>query len=99
MNDPTIAYRELLETLPVAAYLCDADGLITFFNRHAEQLWGRAPKLRDLSYRFSGALRLFASDGSPLRNDESWMARTLGEGREFDGREIIVERPDGSRAT
>src|SRR5688500_13341843 len=30
MNDPTIPYRALLETLPVAAYLCDAEGLLTY---------------------------------------------------------------------
>jgi len=39
--------RRLLEKLPAAAYACDPDGLITYFNEHAAQLWGRAPRLND----------------------------------------------------
>lgn len=41
------AFRRFLETLPSAAYTCDTDGLITFFNRRAADLWGREPKLHD----------------------------------------------------
>jgi len=40
-------FRRLLDTLPAAAYTCDAEGLITYFNRHALELWGRSPKLND----------------------------------------------------
>lgn len=39
--------RRLLEKLPAAAYTCDADGLITYFNPRAVELWGRAPALDD----------------------------------------------------
>jgi hypothetical protein len=38
--------KGLLGKLPAAAYLCDSNGLITYFNDHAIQIWGRAP------YRF-----------------------------------------------
>src|SRR5262245_8942025 len=37
-------FRRLLDGLPAAAYVCDADGLITFFNEKARALWGRAPR-------------------------------------------------------
>lgn len=40
-------FRRMLDALPVAAYTCDADGLITYFNRHAAELWGREPRLND----------------------------------------------------
>jgi hypothetical protein len=40
-------FHRLLDRLPAAAYTCDAEGLITYFNRHALELWGRAPKLND----------------------------------------------------
>src|SRR5688500_13310807 len=40
-----IEFRELLEQLPAAAYTTDAEGLITYYNRHALHLWGRAPLL------------------------------------------------------
>ena len=91
------AFQDLLEKLPTAAYMCDADGLITYFNRPAVQLWGREPRLHDPADRFCGSFRLFAVDGSPLRHDRCWMALTLHTGKEFNRQEIVVERADGSR--
>ena len=89
--------QDLLGKLPTAAYMCDADGLITYFNRPAVQLWGREPRLRHSADRFCGSFRLFAVDGSPLRHDQCWMALTLRTGKEFNRQEIIIERADGSR--
>jgi PAS domain-containing protein len=40
-----LAFRLMVEKLPAAAYTCSADGLITYFNPRAVELWGRAPKL------------------------------------------------------
>jgi hypothetical protein len=37
----------MIEKLPAAAYTCDAEGLITYFNQRAVELWGREPKLND----------------------------------------------------
>ena len=34
-------FRRLLDRLPAAAYTCDAEGLITYFNSHAALVWGR----------------------------------------------------------
>ena len=42
-----LEFRRLLEKLPAAAYTCDPEGLITYFNRRAVELWGREPKLND----------------------------------------------------
>jgi PAS domain-containing protein len=39
--------RRLLEKLPAGAYTCDTDGLITYYNPRAVELWGRAPRLND----------------------------------------------------
>jgi len=35
-----LEFRRLLAKLPAAAYTCDADGLITYFNERAVGLWG-----------------------------------------------------------
>ena len=43
----TVEFHRLLEKLPAAAYTCDVEGLITYFNPHAVRLWGRAPTLND----------------------------------------------------
>lgn len=40
-------FRQLLDKVPAGAYTCDHDGLITYYNQHAVELWGRAPKLYD----------------------------------------------------
>jgi PAS domain S-box-containing protein len=90
-------FRRFLDTLPAAAYTCDNDGLITYFNRRAAELWGREPKLMDPADRFCGSFKLFAVDGTPLRHDQCWMALSLQTGDEFIAQEILIERPDGRR--
>jgi PAS domain S-box-containing protein len=92
-------FRRLLEKLPAGAYACDAAGLITYFNQHAVQLWGRAPKLNDPVDRFCGSFKLFAADGTPITHADCWMALALQTGEEYLAQEILVERPDGSRLT
>jgi two-component system sensor kinase FixL len=92
-------FHRLLDALPAGAYTCDADGLITYFNQHAVELWGRTPALNDSSDRFCGSFKLFAKDGTPIAHDQCWMALALRERKEYNGQEIIVERPDGVRAT
>src|ERR1019366_9623443 len=92
-------FRRLLDKLPAGAYTCDSQGLITYFNPHAVQIWGRAPKLNDPVDRFCGSFRLFAADGAPINHDRCWMALALQMNNEFNGHEIIVERPDGRRLT
>lgn len=89
----------VLDVLPVAAYTCDPAGLITYFNTHAFQLWGRSPQLNDPVDRFCGSFKLFAADGAPIAHDQCWMALALRTGNQYNGHEIILERPDGSRVT
>ena len=91
--------RRVLERMPAGAYLCDRNGLITYYNQQAEQLWGRAPKLNDPIDRYCGSFKLYASDGTPIKHSECWMALALREETAYDGQEIIVERPDGQRMT
>src|SRR5688572_21067159 len=79
----------LLDNLPVGAYTCDAGGLITYFNSHAVQLWGRAPKLRDPVDRFCGSFKLFLPDGAPIAHDQCWMALALTTGNAYHGHEIM----------
>ncbi|MFP5350138.1 MAG: ATP-binding protein [Gammaproteobacteria bacterium] len=94
-----IQFRRLLEKLPVGAYTCDPDGLITYYNQQAVKLWGRAPALNDAVDRFCGSFKLYAADGAPIDHDRCWMALALRDDREYKGQEIIIERPDGTRLT
>jgi len=92
-------FRQLLDRLPAGAYTCDPNGLITYFNERAVALWGRQPKLNDPVDRFCGSFKLFLADGTPINHDQCWMGRALETGDSFNGEEIIVERPDGTRLT
>ena len=89
-------FRRLLEKLPAGAYTCDPEGLITYYNSYAVQLWGRAPKLRDPIDRFCGSFKLFSPDGSPIAHEQCWMALALKTDLEYNGHEITIERPDGT---
>ncbi len=99
LNEGELHFRQFLEKLPAGAYTCDAEGLITYYNQQAVNLWGRTPKLRDAEDRFCGSFRLFLSDGSPLSHDACWMALALKEEREYNGYEAVIERPNGERVT
>lgn len=90
-------FHRVLDAVPAGAYVCDRDGLITYFNRRAVEIWGREPLLRDARDRYCGSFRLFARDGTPLPHERSWMARALSENREYNGCEIVVEQPGGRR--
>jgi signal transduction histidine kinase len=98
-RDGDVQFRRLLDKLPAAAYTCDAEGLITYYNRRAVDLWGRAPALNSEVDRYCGSFKLFGGDGSPVTHDCCWMALALRDGKEYNGHEIVVERPDGSRLT
>lgn len=60
-------------------------------------MWGRAPALHDPVDRFCGSFKLFSPDGAPIPHEECWIALALRNDRAYDGREIFIERPDGSR--
>ena len=92
-------FRRLLEKLPAGAYTCDAQGLITYYNPRAVELWGRRPRLNDPEDRYCGSFRLYAVDGTPIAHDRCWMALAIKNDREYNAREIVIERPDGARVT
>src|SRR4051794_21712328 len=87
-------YR-LLEALPLAIYVTDVEGRITYYNDAAAELWGHRPLPGDA--RWCGSWKLFHLDGRPMPHDECPMAQTLKEGRPIRGATAIAERPDGSR--
>jgi len=92
-----VQFRQVMDGLPVGAYTCDAEGRITYFNDAAARLWGRAPRLNDLTDRFCGSFRLLAADGTQIPPGECWMALALQTGTSYDGQAITIERPDGTR--
>lgn len=90
-------YAELLAMLPAAVCTVDRSGVITSYNARAAELWGRSPVRGDLQERFCGSLRMFRPDGTPLPHDQCPMAQVLADGRPVKNREVVIERPDGTR--
>ncbi|HKY54841.1 MAG TPA: PAS domain S-box protein, partial [Anaerolineales bacterium] len=91
-------YRNLFDTVPVAVYTCDADGLIQEFNQRAVELWGREPRKNDPTEKYCGSFKIYYPDGRFMPHEECPMARILrGEALEAHELEILVERPDGTR--
>lgn len=86
-----------LNAIPGAIYLCDRDGWLVRFNSEAVNLWGRTPALGEHGDRFCGSYRLYTTGGAPLAVDECPMASTLDAGLHARNREVLIERPDGSR--
>jgi PAS domain S-box-containing protein len=91
-------YRTLFDLVPVAVYVCDADGIVQEYNRRAVELWGREPIGNGKEARFCGSHRIYYPDGQPMPHEKCPMARALrGEKLAPIDLEIVVERPDGDR--
>jgi PAS domain S-box-containing protein len=91
-------YRTIFDLVPVAVYVCDADGIIHEYNRRAAELWGREPGGNGEEPRFCGSYKIYYPDGRYMPHKECPMARLLrGEKLKAEDLEIIVERPDGER--
>ena len=90
-----LRFRELVEALPAAIYMTDADGRVTFFNRAAAQLCGRVPELGQ--DECCASWRLYSPDGTPLPHSGSSIAVVLKKNRQVSGTEVVAERPDGTR--
>src|SRR4029079_18839534 len=86
---------EILEALPVAVYITDAEGRITFYNQAAADLLGHRPKLG--TDFWCGSWRLYWPDGAPRAHHECPMATAIKEWRPLRDSEAVLERPDGAR--
>lgn len=87
-------FVELFYTSPIAIYTCDQNGYISFYNKSATELWGRVPEVgKDL---WCGSWKIYYPDGKPMPLDECPMALTLKQRKAFEGKEIVIERPDHS---
>ena len=87
------------DELPVAMYICDAEGRLVQFNRRACDIWGYKPDLSSDMLRYGAARRLFHTDGSLITSETSFMRDVLETGRSKRDVSLIMERADGSRVT
>jgi PAS domain S-box-containing protein len=88
---------DILNLLPMAAYVVRADGVVIWYNRRAAELWGRKPLMGDTDERFCGADTLYRADGSHMAHCDTPIAQALSTGASVHEEEVIIGRPDGSR--
>ena len=91
------APAELLDSLPVALYLCGRDGRLLRYNQRCAELWGRHPALNDAAERYCGFQRGFRLDGTPLDESSCPVAEVLRCGQPVRDIEFIGEQPGGAR--
>jgi PAS domain S-box-containing protein len=91
--------QAVLDAMPMAMYVCAADGAILRYNERAAALWGRTPRLGETDERYCGSFRLYHLDERPLAHADTPMAQVLRTGEPAHGLEVLIERPDGSRRT
>jgi PAS domain S-box-containing protein len=88
------ALGEVLNRLPAAIYVTDAEGVVTFYNDACVALAGRVPAPgRD---KWCVTWKLFTTEGDFLPHDACPMAVAIRERRPIRGVEAIAERPDGT---
>lgn len=87
----------ILNLLPVAVYTCDMHGMIQRYNEKAADLWGRRPVVGDKNECFSGAGKLYYTDGTYMPHDQTPVAGCLKDGLQRKDTEVIIERSDLSR--
>jgi PAS domain S-box-containing protein len=85
--------------LPLAAYMCDNQGLISYCNSYAAEFWGREPEPRETLEDYCDSLQLFDDNGTRIRHSQCWIVQVLRTRRAQLGKEITAERPDGTRRT
>ena len=96
LRESEARFRETVELIPAAVYVCDQNGIIQQFNRRALELWGREPR-PDEDVRFCGAIRHFRIDGATLPREELPIVGTVRNGTPVRNQEVVIERADGSR--
>ena len=87
--------RELLGALPAAVYVTDAVGRITYCNQRAVDLWGAKPKLGE--DKWYDLCRFYHADGTLMALEDCPTQIALKGGRVDQGRDLILERLDGTR--
>jgi signal transduction histidine kinase len=94
LSDFNLFPESLLDRLPVGVCACDLHGRITHANRHAVELWQQQP---EPGAHFSQVVRLFDCKGKFLAPAASPLAVVLRYAKPQYGREVLLERNDGSR--
>jgi PAS domain S-box-containing protein len=88
--------QSALDAISFGVSVCTADGIPLRWNRRAIELWGRPPRLSELTAAPHGALRI-EPEGNPSGRRNAPVQETAGAAQSVRGMEMQIARPDGSR--
>ncbi|HND62885.1 MAG TPA: PAS domain S-box protein, partial [Opitutaceae bacterium] len=91
--------RRWLDALPVAALVCDAGGMVTYYNQQTVALWGRRPRLLDPADQVTTSMRCFELDGAAVPPERHWLNVARTERRTVHADELIIDVEGGARRT
>lgn len=86
--------REMIQQLPVAIYVTDAEGRLIYYNRAAE-LAGCTLQLG--THEWCESWQMFQAGGNPLPHDRCPIMAVLNGGQATSDVECMIEQPDGMR--
>lgn len=95
MREPN--FHELVSAIPAAVYACDENGLITYCNREAIELWGCEPELEGQPWSFLDSRRLIGPEGVRILRENGPEREVIASGLPISNQELVLERPDLSR--
>lgn len=87
----------VLDLLPVAIYVTDAQGVVSYFNPSCIELAGRWPVVG--SDRWCISWKLYTDEGQFLPHDQCPMAVAIQTKQTVRGITATAERPNGSRVS
>lgn len=85
-------YEKILESLPIAGFVCDRDGNVVNYNQATAFLFGGEPQLGRRIW--SSSSRIYDAFGAPIPPD--LLAHVVGASSK-PGFEVIIERRDGTK--
>lgn len=95
VQQPVVNSNPLIQNLPYAVYLCDANGFITNYNSACTKIWGKAPKLN--AVKWCGSQKLFYADGAEVLHEDAPMALAIRQKRSFEAAEITLQQHTGKK--
>ncbi|MFO7719965.1 MAG: PAS domain S-box protein [Gillisia sp.] len=98
-NEPSLGchtddLEHLLDNAPIAFYICNGQGAITYFNLAAAKLWGRKP-IPGKDY-WCGSWKMYYPDGSLMELENSPAVKAIKTGNPPQDTEARICRPDGT---
>ncbi len=86
--------RQVLDALPAGVFMTDRAGVITYLNRAARDLAAKEPVIGVDA--FDAVFHLFTLEGRRMPLEQRPIYRVLAENRPVWGKEVLVQRLDGS---